>query len=250
MAILVGAGIAAVGTVAGGAIASSGARSAARTAANAATSAAQVQQNMFDTTQADIAPQIALGKGAANMLSGIYGLGPTSGTGAPAPAPNYSSFYDTPGYTFSLNQGENAINRAASANGSLYSTNTLTSLNNFAQGTASTQYNNYVNQLLTMAGLGNAANQTGATAATAAGGQIGSSLISAGNANASGVLGSSNAFSNALGSLSNNKLIQNAFSPDTSVVNPDNLPINYGNNGSYTSPDGYTIQYPTTTAPN
>jgi hypothetical protein len=202
---LAAAAVVAGGAVAGAAISSSGAKSAAQTSANAAQAGANTQLQMFNTTQADYAPQIALGQGAANMLSSIYGVGGT-GTGGSAsgqPNPNYSAFYNTPGYQFTLNQGENQINRAAAANGSLYSSNTLTSLNNYAQNTASTQYNSYINQLLSMAGLGNAAASGVGSAATTTGQGVANSLLNAGNANASGVLGSANAFSNALGSISN-----------------------------------------------
>jgi hypothetical protein len=204
MAIVIGAGIAATGAIAGGAIASSGAKSAAQTSASAAQAGANEQLQMFNTTQQDFAPQIALGQGAANMLSGIYGVGGKSGS---QPNPNYSAFYNTPGYQFTLNQGENAINRQAAANGSLYSTNTLGALNNYAQGTASTQYNSYINQLLSMAGLGNAAATGVGSAATATGQGVAGSLLNAGNASASGILGSSNAFSNLLGQGANSNFL-------------------------------------------
>lgn len=210
MAEIWGIAAATVAAGVGGAIISSnGAQSAAQTSANAAESATQAQLQMFNTTQADYAPQVQLGQGAANMLGGIYGIGGVSGvpgSSAPtsgSPSPNYAAFYNSPGYQFSLSQGQAAINKQAAASGNLYSSGTLAAQNNYAQGVASTQYNNYINQLTTMAGLGNTASAGVGAAATATGQGVASSLQNAGNASAAGILGSSNAFSNALGSVSN-----------------------------------------------
>lgn len=228
-AVAVGVG----GAIAGATISGNAAQSAAQTSANAAQAGTNAQLSMFNTTQQDYAPQIALGQGAANMLSGIYGTGSgTSGgtttpggsmtgnasgpgnvlsTGTPSsgsqPNPNYAAFYNTPGYQFSLNQGEQAINKQAAATGGLYSSNTLAAQGSFAQGQASTQYNSYINQLLSMAGLGNAAASGVGTAATATGQGVAGSLLNAGNAQASGILGQSNAFTNALGSVGNSNLL-------------------------------------------
>jgi len=82
--------------------------------------------------------------------------------------PNYSSFYNAPGYQFSLQQGENAINRGAAASGNAFSTSTLAGLDQFAQGTASNQYNNYTQQLLSLAGLGGSATAGTSASGTAA----------------------------------------------------------------------------------
>ena len=161
--------------------------------------------------------------------TGIPNYSPSAG-GASAPVggaaqnPNYSNFYNSPGYQFTLSQGEQAINRNASANGSLYGTQTLGALNNYAQGAASTQYNNYVNQLMSMAGLGQAATNTTSAAATNVGNNISNNTISAGNANASGVLGSASSWNGALngiqGAVNNSGLVTN---PSTNDGNPYNL---------------------------
>lgn len=265
---LAAAAVVGAGAIGGAIISSNGAQSAAQTSANASTNATQAQLGMFNTTQANYAPQIALGQGAANMLSGIYGLGgnvtagssaaaagypiastPTTSSGysafrggtvnpsmsgnasgpgallgaapsstpasSPAqPNPNYAAFYNTPGYQFTLNQGLNAVNRQAASNGSLYSSNTLGALNNYAQGAASTQYNSYINQLLSMAGLGNAAASGVGSAATATGAGMASSIQNGGNAGAAGILGSANAFSSALGQ--GGSLLGNYFNGNSS----------------------------------
>jgi|HubBroStandDraft_5_1064220.scaffolds.fasta_scaffold93195_2 hypothetical protein len=253
---LAAAGVAAAGALGGAAISANASKNAASAAANAQQQGVNAQLSMFNTTQADYAPQIQLGQGAANMLGGIYGIGGvtggTGGTTTGQATPNYAAFYNSPGYQFSLSQGEGAINKQAAAGGNLYSSNTLGALNNFAQGQASTQYNNYINQLTTMAGLGNSANAGVAGAATATGQGVANSLGNAGNAQAAGILGQSNAFSSALGATGTQfgNLMNNygGFS-NSQVVNPGGLPINYGNNGAVQSNDGYVVQYPTTAPP-
>jgi predicted regulator of Ras-like GTPase activity (Roadblock/LC7/MglB family) len=229
MAEIWGAAIAATAVVGGAVISSQGAKSAAADQAGAANSAAQTQRDLFNAQAAYSAPQRNLGYGADSLLAQLYGIadpnaaganslyganaagasfaggagaGGSGTSGAPGTAgpsaPNFSNFYNSPGYQFSLNQGLNAINRNASANGSLYSSNTLGALNNYAQGAASTQYNNYVQQLMGLAGLGGSAVAGTNAAAQNAGNNISSTQLSAGNANASGVLGSAGAYAGAL----------------------------------------------------
>jgi len=159
------------------------------------------------------------GLGTANYTPTASGTNPA--VGGASQNPNYSNFYNTPGYSFTLNQGENAIARGASANGGLYDTSTLGALNNYAQGAASTQYNNYVSQLMGMAGLGQSATNTTSQAATNTGNNISNNTISAGNANASGTLGSAGAWNGALtgvaGAVNNSGLVTN---PSNNNGNP------------------------------
>lgn len=63
----------------------------------------------------------------------------------------------TPGYKFQLSQGLAAINASAAAGGMLSSGNTLVAANNYAQGQASTYYQNYMDDLNRAMGQGNAA---------------------------------------------------------------------------------------------
>ena len=59
-----------------------------------------------------------------------------------------------PGYQFTLGQGNNAINAAAAANGTLNSGNQAIALQNYGQGLAQQNYGNYVNQLAPFLGFG------------------------------------------------------------------------------------------------
>lgn len=145
--------------------------------------------------QAAMAAQIPGTGASAGAQAGGGAAGPVGGA---AQNPNYSNFYNSPGYQFTLGQGEQAINRAASASGSAYSSTTLGALNNYAQGAASTQYNNYVNQLMGIAGMGQTATQGTATAATNLGNNVSSAQLGIGNANASGITGSASSWNSAL----------------------------------------------------
>lgn len=219
------AAVVAAGTVGSAVINSNAAKGAANAQAGAAANAAQTQMNLFNAQAGYAAPQRNLGYGADSLLAQLYGIpdpnaagansqyganaagasftGGGGGTsGAPGTAgpgtPNYNAFYNSPGYQFSLSQGQNAINRQASANGSLYSSNTMGALGAYTAGAAGTQYNNYVQQLMGLAGLGGSAVAGTNAAAQNAGNNISSTQLSAGNANASGVLGSAGAWTGAI----------------------------------------------------
>lgn len=127
----------------------------------------------------------------------VYGSAPGGPPGSPGsatpPPPDYSAFYNSPNYQFALDQGRQAVNRNASAGGSLYSSTTLNNVDKFSQGLASQQYQSYVSNLLSMAGLG-----ANAVAGTSQYGQqtannVSTAQIGIGNANASGILGQTSA---------------------------------------------------------
>jgi hypothetical protein len=104
-----------------------------------------------------------------------------------------------PGYQFSVGAGTNAINAAASAQGNLYTPNTLMNIGNYVAGTASTNYETYINNLLSTAGLGSTGNQTYANSNVATSGQISQLQQNSGVAGASGVSGATAAGAQALG---------------------------------------------------
>jgi hypothetical protein len=125
-------------------------------------------------------PYLQTGNAAENTLANLYG---NNGTAAQTAA--QQNFTNTPGYQFALNQGLNAVNANAAAMGSPLSGNNQEAINNYAQGAASQNYNNYVNQLQNMAGGGaNAASSIGNLAMTGAGGVAGVGQNNANNQNA------------------------------------------------------------------
>lgn len=89
----------------------------------------------------------AQGLGALGNLLGLNG---STGTQSAL-----TQLQTTPGYQFSLGQGQNAINAQAAANGTLNSGNLLTSLSNYNQGLAQNTYQNAVNNLQPYMNLAN-----------------------------------------------------------------------------------------------
>ena len=127
--------------------------------------------------QAAYAPYLAAGNQAEVTLANLYG---NNGTAAQTAA--QQNFSNTPGYQFALNQGLNAVNANAAAMGNPLSGNNEQAINNYAQGAAGQNYNNYVNQLQNMASGGaNAATGSANLGLTGAGGIAG---IGQNNANA------------------------------------------------------------------
>lgn len=236
-------------TVVGSMISSSGAKSAADKQAQAAqsASAAQLQaaedsiaaqQQGQQAAQANTQPWINSGASALAQLGRLLGInipgssqysapatsgngtvtgGPTggfSGTGSGTGSGNdvLSTLENTPGYKFSLQQGLNAVENSAAARGMQLSGATLKDLNNFAQGTAQSTYQQNVGNLESLAGLGQSSSGQAASGALQTGANIGNTLtgtaaaigqntIGAGNAAAAGQVASSNAIGGGLSSL-------------------------------------------------
>jgi hypothetical protein len=199
MGLAIGGGILA-GAVVGG-ISSN---NAANTAANAETNAANTQWNIFQQQQANLQPYYQAGYGALSQIQ--------------ANMPQYNSTFSqadlnsylNPGYQFQLQQGNNAVNRAAAASGGAVGGSTLQSLagynQNFAQGqyqqafqNYQTQINNSYNRLASLAGIGQGALASGTQAGSAASTGIASSIAGAGAAQAGGQVGVGNAITGGIG---------------------------------------------------
>lgn len=238
--------IAAAGAVGGAYLSSQGSKSAANTQAAAADAATAEQAREYNQTQQNMQPWLTTGTSALNQLAQMYGLstaGSTSGvtsgssTGTTGTGTtDYSSFYNSPDYQFTLNQGLDAVKRNAAATGNLASGNTLTALNNYAQGAASTQLNNYTNRLASLAGVGQSTASTLGSLGTQTASNIANTTISAGNARASGIAGSTNAWGNALGTLGGLGVnyLSGLSSGSTSALN-DPWYVNYLGNSSMSS---------------
>lgn len=136
-------------------------------------------QNASNQAQANFAPYLAAGSGAENTLSNLYG---NNGTAAQTAA--MQNFQTSPGYQFALQQGLNAINANNAATGQTLSGNAQEGINNYAQGVASQQYNNYINQLQNLASGGmSAAGGAGTARLTGAGARAQLGQNNANNAN-------------------------------------------------------------------
>lgn len=224
----ISAAIGAVGALGGGALSFFGAKDAANTQANAAKQANQIQQQEFNTTQANEAPWLQAG--GVSLASLMAGLQPGGSFSTPAPnstftPPTLADAENTPGYQFTQSEGDKAIEQAAAASGGAFTGNEAKALDQYNQNLAMTNYNNIYNQALnnfstnfnayntnqtnlynklaSVAGLGQTtATQLGQLGQESAATQS-SNLTSAGAAQAAGTVGGTNAIVNALGGLTN-----------------------------------------------
>ena len=171
-----------------------GAQNASQAQTDAISAAMGTQNSALAGVQNTFGTQSTIGNGAMTALGSVLG---TNGN-----APDPSVFLNQPGYQFAVNQGTQAINRQAAATGNLYTPNTLDSVGGYVAGTASQNYNNYVQQLLSTAGLGSSANTANANAQLQTGSNISQLQQNAGVASASGVTGAVGAGLNGLNSSS------------------------------------------------
>ena len=207
--------IPAAASMIGGAISSSGAQSAARTQADAANRAADLQKQMFDKQVELQDPYRQAGLTGQNRLMELLGLGGNAGAagyGRYARDFGMQDYQQDPGYQFRLSEGLKALGHTAGARGGLISGQTMKGMQDYAQNSASNEYQNAFNRYQT-----NRANQlaplgslmtSGQAAASNQAGQAGQYGVNAGNlmsqagqSIAAGQLGSANTMGNALASM-------------------------------------------------
>lgn len=216
-AALIGGGLSAVGSIAGGLMGSSAASDAANTQAASANRAADLQNQQFLAQQANQKPFLEAGYKGENRLLDLLGLsGNTGAAGYGSMAKNFgaSDFQQDPGYQFRLDEGLKALDRTAASRGGMLSGAALKAAGRYGQDYASNEYqnaynryqtnrSNLLNPLQSLAGQGqttaNTLGQAGQNYATNAG----NAYMNAGNAAASGYVGSANAWNQALGNATN-----------------------------------------------
>lgn len=138
-ALAIGVGTSAAGSLASGIMGSQ----AAGAAGAAQTKAAQEGIQTIQQTASGYQPYAQIGTQGLSALSQAMG---TPGQGLLTPwtqsfqAPTAQQAAATPGYQFTLQQGLNAIQSSAAASGGLLTGGTMKALNNYAQGVASTNY--------------------------------------------------------------------------------------------------------------
>ena len=207
-----------VAPIIGGIQAAGAAKDAANAQRQASNNAIAEQRRQFDTTQANLAPYLAAGKATLPVMLNDLGVGKATNVrtyGSLIKPFTGASLANEPGYKFELAQGEQGINRAASAAGRYDSGAVLKALSRFNTDYAGTKYNeafnrdsvnktDIYNKLAGVTGTGQAtANQLAVTGASNAN-AISDLLTGAGNARAAGIVGSSNAINNGITSAFNN----------------------------------------------
>lgn len=250
-AAVVGAGV--VGAV--------GANIAAGTQASADKAATATQAGMYNNTVAQEQPFLNSGTNAETSLNQLLGTAPATGAGGTATGTNLPGGYltstfnptmaqleQTPGYQFSLEQGDQALNNQNAPGVGAVSGPALKSLMSFNQGLASTTYqnqfanyqtqqNNIFNRLSSIASLGqNAAGNLGNNGAQLGTGMA-QSTAAAGAASAGGTVGATNALSGSANTLAGLMYLNGGnTTPGGSVTTPSQTvssPTNYDGSVSY-----------------
>lgn len=157
---LIGGAVSGIGSLIGGVLGSNAASAAANQeiqAINRATgTVSQDQQNAINQQQAttgqitnELSPYTSLGTSSAQTLQSLLQPGGSlTQTYGNFNAPTIQQAEQQPGYQFTLQQGEQALQNSAAARGGLLDTGTAKNLENYAQGLATTNYNNVYNQAL------------------------------------------------------------------------------------------------------
>lgn len=210
-----GFAIGAAATIGSAVISSDAATSSANTIAgadqNALNASTSIQQQNVAAITANEQPYINAGKASLNTLSGDMGPGGSLSTPF-----TLADLQTDPGYQFDLQQGNQAVQRAAAAQGTLNSGGTLKSISNYTTGLASNEvqnaYNRYTgtqtqqyNQLAGLVNQGIGATNTVNAATTNQANQVSgftqNDVIGAGAAGAAGTIGQSNAIGGGLNTL-------------------------------------------------
>ena len=250
-----GAAIAAGGSVLGGLIGGGASASAAKAQADAAKYAANLQYQMYQQTVQRLQPWTDAGTAAVKTMGGFLGLpgysSAPSGWGVGSALqpfqPTMDQLSKTPGYQFTLQQGEQAATNSLAAMGLGSSGAAVKGAETFATGLASQtyqqQFNNYWSQIGQVYNMLSGVSQSGGSAAAnqgqaglTAGANIGNAVMSGAAAQASGIIGAGSAIGGAIQNASYLPFLQNALNQGQySSFNPSPTGT-YGGQQEYTGP--------------
>lgn len=128
--------------------------------------------------------------------------------GQQAAAPGgMSAFFASPDYNFRRTEGMRGIEQSAAARGGAFSGNALRGITGFNSNLAAGEFGDYYNRLANLAGIGQTATNTGAQLGANFANQAGANAMAAGNARASGIMGTANSVGGAINSGLNNYLL-------------------------------------------
>ena len=192
-------------------------RRAADAQVRSAEEASRIQREMFDRQVQLQEPFRQGGLVGQNRLLELLGIGGDASVadyGRDARDFSMNDFEVDPGYGFRLAEGNKALERSAAARGMVLSGSMLKGAQRFGQDMASNEYQNAYNRfqtnrssrlnpLMGLTGAGQGATTVLSNAAGQLGTQLGENAMGAGNARASGYIGSANAYTNAVNQMNN-----------------------------------------------
>ena len=207
--------IGAAGAIGGGLLASSGAKKAAATQEQASREAQASNERMLERQIGLQEPFRQAGLTAQEQIMQLLGIGgdqAAPGYGSLAKPFGTEQFQQDPGYAFRQSEGMKALERSAAARGGLLSGSTMKGIQRFGQDLASQDYQNAFNRyqversarlnpLQSLMGSGQSSANTLTSAIGQAGQNEAANLYNAGQARASGYVGSANALGGALSSI-------------------------------------------------
>lgn len=185
-------------SLAGGAMQASAADKAAQTQAAAADNALALQTRQYEEGVARQKPWLESGMRANDAFMGELGLSDAARNGT-----FKSGFRETPGYQFAIEQGEKGVTNNLAALGMKNSGAALKALTRFRTGLADQTYGDYLNRVAGVAGQGQAVTQNVNSLGQTYANNAGSLGMDAAEARASGYVGQTNAWTNALSGVSN-----------------------------------------------
>lgn len=234
-------GVASIGSAALGASAAS---SAASQQAAAQQQAAQLQLQMYNSTKQTLSPWVTGGSSALGQLLNLYGLGAGgSGPTAQTAANATSALENYPGYQFTFNQGLQALNRSAAAQGLTLSGAQLQAAQQYGQQAAlANAWNPYISQLGSLSSIGENAGAMVGNAGTSAANAAGGYLAGAGSSLAAGTMGAANAMQGGLqGALYSSLMGYNLANqaPQVSTYMPSEMSSGFENPGYLSTDSGF-----------
>ena len=228
--------------------------------AAAAANASALQQQNFNTINAQQAPGRSAGYSALNTIGSLMPgqqqtydaqgnpIGTQQGSGYLTNQFNNADLNANlaPNYAFQLKQGQQATNAQSNATGGLVGGNAMKGLQDYTQNYASNAYqnafNNYTaqrtgiyNTLAGIAGLGQTAQSQTNTAGTNAANAMGQAGIGGAAATAAGQVGVANQLGAGLTGVANQNYLSNLLNTNKAPVAPADSAFNlyqYGNTGS------------------
>ena len=231
---LIGAGASLLGS----SMSASAAKNAANQQAQTAQQQMELQKQIFDTQNAQLAPQRAAGYNALNQIGSLLPsqytqydaegnpIGSATGTGYLTKQFGAEDLNANlaPNYAWQLGQGQAALGNQLNVGGGLVSGNTLKAMQDYTQNFAGNAYqqafSNYQNQrgniyntLASIAGIGQSAQTASNTLATNYGTNTANLATGAAAAQAAGTVGAANAWSQGLGGAANQYQLYNFLNP-------------------------------------
>lgn len=210
--VVIAGAIAGAGAIGSAVIGSSASKKAANAQVQATQDANAAQERMFDKQVALQEPFRQAGLTGQNRLMELLGLGGNTGAdgyGKYAKDFAMSDFEADPGYDFRLKEGMKALNNSMAARGMGISGAAMKGATRYGQEMGSQEYqnafnryqvnrSNQLNPLQSLSGMAQSSANTLTGEAGALGRSQAENALQAGNARASGYIGSSNALTNAI----------------------------------------------------